>query len=108
MTKHQDLQDLSPYQDDGSASNGDDQGHDDGKGEDLNINDYQETSMETIEEANTCRENKTTRHLRPKAHTLEDVLGDVRGKISTRKNWKNLVRSMPTSQWWNLKKSMKL
>jgi hypothetical protein len=85
----QDHQDLSLSQDDEAVPNDDDQGFDNGQGEDQNLGDDQEASNESIQEANTRREDKTSRHLRLKAHKLEDVLGDVRGKVSTRRQLAN-------------------
>jgi hypothetical protein len=78
-------QDPSPSHDDEAKHSGVDQDIESGQVEDRNIGDDQVASNETIEEANTRREDKTTRHLRLKSHKLEDVLGSVRGKVSTRR-----------------------
>ena len=78
-------QDLPPPNDDDDAPNG----NHEGQGEDQNHDEDQEASQESILEANTRCEDKTTRNLRLKSHNLRNVLGDLRSKVSTRRQLAN-------------------
>ncbi|KAK1631581.1 hypothetical protein QYE76_005896 [Lolium multiflorum] len=61
----------------------------DGQGEDPNHDEDQVDSQESIPKANSRREDTTTRHLRLKSHSLRNVLGDLKSKVSTRRQLAN-------------------
>ncbi|KAK1691971.1 hypothetical protein QYE76_008668 [Lolium multiflorum] len=76
---------LSGPHDDDEAPND----NNEGQGEDLNYDEDQEASQEPILEADTRREDKTSRHLRLKSHSLRNILGDLKSKVSTRRQLAN-------------------
>ena len=83
-------QDHAPNSHEASASALiDDQGQFDGHGEDPNSGDDQVVSQESNDEAHTRRESKLDRVLRIRSLNLDNVLGDVRGKVATRRQLAN-------------------
>ncbi|KAK1608125.1 hypothetical protein QYE76_031798 [Lolium multiflorum] len=60
-----------------------------GQGEDQNIDEDQEASQEPIQMADTRHEDATTRHLRLKSHSLQNVIGDLKSKVTTRRQLAN-------------------
>ena len=69
----------------GAKAPSDEQGQPSGQDEDQNCDGDQAVSNESIEEAETRCESRTERHLRLHKHSLKEVLGDVRRKVSTRR-----------------------
>ena len=63
--------------------------HCDDGDEDQDSGDDQEASQESINEAETRRKERIARAMARKEHLLENVLGDVRGKVSTRNQLAN-------------------
>ncbi|KAK1649001.1 hypothetical protein QYE76_066806 [Lolium multiflorum] len=61
----------------------------DGQGEDRNHDEDQVASQESIPKVNTRLEDTTTRHLCLKSHSLRNVLGDLKSKVSTRRKLAN-------------------
>jgi hypothetical protein len=61
----------------------------DGQGEDPNHDEDQEASQESIPKANTHREDPTTRNLCLKSHSLRNILGDLKSKVSTQRQLAN-------------------
>lgn len=60
-----------------------------GQGEDLNHDEGQEDSQEPTPIADTHREDTTTRHLCLKSHSLRNVIGDLKSKVTTRRQLAN-------------------
>ena len=59
-----------------------------GQGGDLNHDEGQEDSQDSQDStpiANTRREDPTSRHLRLKSHSLRNVIGDLKSKVTTRR-----------------------
>jgi hypothetical protein len=55
----------------------------------MNRDEDQEASQVPIIEANTRLEDKTSKHLRLKSHSLQNILGDLQSKVSTRRQLEN-------------------
>jgi hypothetical protein len=81
-------QGQSSHHDDDAMLN-DDQGQFTGHDEDHNSGDDQVASQETFEQAETCCKARIARTMEIREHTLDKVLGDVRGKVSTRRQFSN-------------------
>ena len=60
-----------------------------GQGEDLNHDGGQEDLQESTHIADTRHEDPTTRHLRLKSHSLRNVIGDLKSKVTTRRQLAN-------------------
>ncbi|KAK1618640.1 hypothetical protein QYE76_024157 [Lolium multiflorum] len=60
-----------------------------GQGEDLNRDEGQEDSQEPSPLADTRREDPTTRHLRLKSHSLQNIIGDLKRNVTTRRQLAN-------------------
>ncbi|KAK1678534.1 hypothetical protein QYE76_039382 [Lolium multiflorum] len=60
-----------------------------GQGEDLNRDEGQEDSQEPSPQADTRREDPTTRHLRLKSHSLHNIIGDLKRNVTTRRQLAN-------------------
>ena len=67
----------------------DDQGQLIGQDEDENSGDDQVATQESIEQAETRRKARVARTMEIREHTLDKVLGDVRAKVSTRRQLAN-------------------
>jgi hypothetical protein len=79
-----------------SGSHDDDDDDDDahfnnneGQGKDLNRDEIHEDPQESTPMADTRREDPTTRHLRLKSHSLRNVIGDIKRKVTTRRQLAN-------------------
>ncbi|KAK1686022.1 hypothetical protein QYE76_046870 [Lolium multiflorum] len=59
------------------------------QGEDLNHDEDQEASQEAILEADSRREDKASRILCLRSHSLRNILGDLKSKVSTRRQLSN-------------------
>ncbi|KAK1620384.1 hypothetical protein QYE76_025901, partial [Lolium multiflorum] len=59
------------------------------QGEDLNRDEGQEDSQEPSPQADTRREDPTTRHLRLKSHSLQNIIGDLKRNVTTRRQLAN-------------------
>ncbi|KAK1627611.1 hypothetical protein QYE76_001926 [Lolium multiflorum] len=60
-----------------------------GQGEDLNHDESQEEPQESTPQAVTRREDPIARHLRLKSHSLSNVIGDLKSKVTTRRQLAN-------------------
>ncbi|KAK1628882.1 hypothetical protein QYE76_003197 [Lolium multiflorum] len=71
-----------------SSGSHDDDAHfnnNEGQGEDLNRDESQEDPHESTPLAVTRREDPIARHLRLKSHSLSNVIGDLKSKVTTRR-----------------------
>ncbi|KAK1696926.1 hypothetical protein QYE76_013623 [Lolium multiflorum] len=75
-----------------SGSHDDDDAHfnnNEGQGEDLNRDESQEDPQESSPLAVTRREDPIARHLRLKSHSLSNVIGDLKSKVTTQRQLAN-------------------